>query len=157
MDAYTTALTWLARRELSSAQIRSRLARRHFPQSEIDDALVRLAQYRAVDDQRVARAAAHLEGAIRMRGRRRVLQKVQQLGVSPTIAKDAVDEVFKEIDEPALLDKAIERKLRGADPQSLDAKGTARIVRSLVAQGFEPGAIYARLRTRTGRDLSRAE
>jgi SOS response regulatory protein OraA/RecX len=153
MDAYTTVLTWLAQRELSAAQIRTRLARRKFDQAEIDSAVARLSAEGTIDDTRVARAAARLEGAIRLRGRRRVLQKVQQLGVSARIAKDAVEEVFKEIDEHALLDKALARKLRGADPRSLDARATARIARSLVGQGFDPGAVYARLRARGGRDL----
>lgn len=146
MDAYTTALTWLSRRELSAAQIRMRLARRKFDQAEIDDALERLSRDRSVDDARVAVAAARLEGRVRNRGRRRVLQRIQQLGVSASVAKAAVDEVFAGIDETAQLERAIEKKLRGADPRELDDKAKARLVRSLAAQGFDPGGIYDWLR-----------
>src|SRR5262245_36621035 len=145
MDAYTTALHWLSRRELSEAQLRTRLARK-FNQSEIDDAIARLASDRTLDDKRVAVAAARREGALRNRGRRRVLQRVQQLGVSATIAKAAVDEVFADIDETAQLDRAIEKKLKGADPRELDAKVQARIIRSLVGQGFDSDRVYDRLR-----------
>jgi regulatory protein len=148
MDAYTTALTLLSRRELSIAQLRTRLARRKFEESDIEDAIARLAKDRTVDDRRVAIAAARLEGVLRHRGRRRVLQRVQQLGVSASVAKAAVDEVFEEIDEQALLDAAIERKLKGANPHELDEKAKARIVRSLVAQGFDAGQIFAQLRKR---------
>ena len=147
MDAYTTALTWLSRRELSAAQIRARLARRKFDQTEIDAALARLSQDRSVDDARVAVAAARLEGRVRNRGRRRVLQRIQQLGVSASVAKAAVDEVFAGIDEHAQLERAIEKKLRGADPRELDDKAKARLVRSLVGQGFDPERIYDWLRT----------
>ena len=132
------------------AQLRTRLARRKFDQADIDQALDRLSKDRTLDDRRVAIAAARLEGAIKQRGRRRVLQRVQQLGVSAGVAKAAVDEVFADIDEKALLERALEKKLKGADPRILDAKATARVVRSLVAQGFDAGAVYARLRSRGG-------
>jgi regulatory protein len=148
MDAYTTALNLLARRELSIAQLRTRLARRKFEASAIEDAIARLAKDRSVDDRRVAVAAAHMEGVIRNRGRRRVLQRVQQLGVSASVAKAAVDEVFEGIDEHALLDAAIDRKLKGTDPRDLDEKAKARIVRSLVGQGFDAGQIFAQLRAK---------
>jgi regulatory protein len=146
MDAYTTALTLLSRRELSAAQLRTRLARRKFDTVEIDEAIVRLTKDHTLDDRRVAVAAARMEGAIRRRGRRRVLQRVQQLGVSASVAKSAVDEVFAEIDEAALLEAALERKLKGANPRDLDDKAKARIVRSLVGQGFDASVVLERLR-----------
>ena len=152
MDAYTIALTWLSRRELSTAQLRNRLARRKFEPQEIDAAIARLASDRTLDDKRVALAAARIEGAVRRRGRRRVMQRVQQLGISAGVAKAAVDEVFGELDEAALLDQAIDKKLKGAKPRELDARATARLVRSLVGQGFNAGQIYARLRARGATD-----
>jgi regulatory protein len=145
VDAYTTALTWLSRRELSAAQVRIRLERRKFSAAEIDAALTRLAAERVLDDRRVALAAARREGVVRVRGRRRALQRLQQLGVSATVAKDAVDEVFAEIDESAQLQRAIDKKLRGADPRALDDKAKARLVRSLLRQGFEADSIYQRV------------
>lgn len=157
MGAYSLALNWLARRELSRAQLRARLARRHFPSDEIDAALERLTTGRMLDDRRVALAAARREGAIRGRGRRRVLQRVQQLGVAATLAEAAVDEVFRDLDEGALLDSALQRKLKGMDPRALDARAIARIVRSLTAQGFDAGAVFARLRARSGGFVPDAE
>jgi regulatory protein len=146
VDAFTTALTLLSRRELSSKQLRDRLARRQFEPHVIDDVVQRLTRDGTLDDRRVALASARLEAAVRRRGRRRVLQHVQQLGISAAAAKAAVDEVFGELDESALLEQAIERRLKGANPRSLDRHAVARIVRSLTGQGFEPGQVYARLR-----------
>ena len=145
MDAYTTALTLLSRRELSASQLRARLARRRFDDEEIEAALARLVHDRTLDDRRVALAAARLEGGLRRRGRRRALQRVRQLGIEAGVGQAAVEEVFAEIDEDALLDAAVERKLKGANPRELDDKGKARIVRSLTAQGFEPAKIFAAL------------
>ena len=146
MDIYTAALDLLSRRELSVRQLRERLVRRKFPPEDIEAAIQRLTRDRTVDDRRVALAAARMEAAIRRRGKRRVLQRVQQLGISAATAKAAVDEVFAEIDETAMLDHAIERRLKGATLQTLDGKDKARIVRSLVGQGYEPGKVLARLR-----------
>lgn len=148
MDAFTIALTLLSRRELSSQQLRDRLARRKFAREEIDAVIRRLTRDGTLDDRRVALASARLQAGIRRRGRRRVLQQVQQLGISAMTAKAAVDEVFGELDESALLENAIERRLKGTDLGSLDRKGMARLVRSLVSQGFEPGQVYSRLRKR---------
>src|SRR5687767_9911099 len=149
MDAYRTALTLLSRRELSTKQLRERLARKQFDDAEIDAVVQRLTQDRTLDDRRVALASARLDAAIKRRGRRRVLQHVRQLGVSATIAEAAVNEVFGELDENALLERALERRLKGANPRLLDRQALARVVRSLVGQGFDPGQVYARLRRKS--------
>jgi regulatory protein len=145
VDAYLTALTLLGMRELSERQLRTRLARREFEPDDINDAVARLRQDGTLNDHRVAVAAARLEASIRHRGRARVLQKLRQLGISDTTAESAVDEVFEEVDEDALLDRALGRRLRGALPKDLDDKGRARIIRGLAAQGFPLDAILKRL------------
>ena len=146
MDAYTSALTLLARRELSARQLRDRLTRKQFPSDEIERALARLTADGTVDDRRVALACARTDAAIKGHGRRRILQHVQQLGVSPDVAAEAVNEVFGDVDEASLLDAAIERRLRGTAIAALDQHGKARLVRHLVARGFDPSAVFARLR-----------
>jgi regulatory protein len=145
-DAYLTALTMLGSRELSEVQLRTRLKRRKFEPDDIDDAIGRLKQDGTLNDKRVALAAARLESTIRHRGRARVLQKIRQLGIEGATAESAVTEVFAEVDETAILDRALERRLRGKSPQDLDEKGRARIVRALVGQGFSIEAILKRMR-----------
>ena len=145
-DAYLTALTMLSRRELSEAQVRTRLARKEFAADDIDAAVERLLQDGTLNDRRVALAAARLESAVRHRGRSRVVQKLRTLGIGSEIAESAVSEVFEEVDEGALLDRAFERRLRGQEPKDLDAKGRGRIVRGLAGQGFAIEAILKRLR-----------
>ena len=146
MDAYTLALTWLGRRELSTRQIRERLIRRDVPPDQIDEVIARLTTDRTLDDRRVALAAARTDAVVHRRGRRRVQHHLQQLGIDRETAAAAIDDVFGDLDESALLDQAIARSLRGRDVTALDRKGVARIVRRIVAQGFEPGAVFARLR-----------
>src|SRR5262249_61852440 len=70
VSARVAALKMLARRELSEAQVRQRLARRGYDESEIETALERLKTDRAIDDARVAGAVAKTETAGKRGGRR---------------------------------------------------------------------------------------
>jgi regulatory protein len=146
VDAYTVALTLLSARELSEAQLRTRLQRREFEADAIDAAVTRLKEDRTLNDRRVAVALARMESAIKHRGRSRVLQKIRQAGIDGDTAEDAVREVFEEVDEGALLDRALERRLRGKTAKELDDKGRARVVRGLVAQGFRLEAVLEKMK-----------
>src|SRR5688500_6731190 len=146
-DAFTLALKLLSTRELSESQLRARLIRRQLEPGDIDTAIDRLKADGTLNDRRVAVAVARLESAIKHRGRARVMQKVRQAGIDADTAEDAVREVFEDVDETALLDRALERRLRGKTPRELDEKGRARIVRGLVAQGFRLEAVLKRLKS----------
>lgn len=141
----------LSRRELSESQVRARLARKEFEDDEIEAAVERLRQDGTINDRRVALSAARLESAIRHRGRARVIQKLRSLGIDSDTAESAVNEVFEEVDEGALLDRAFERRLKGTAPAELDDKARARIVRGLAAQGFPFDAIMRRLKANPDR------
>ena len=136
----------LSARELSEAQLRTRLKRRELDAAEIDAAISRLKADRTLNDRRVALAIARMESAIKHRGRSRVLQKIRQAGIDDDTAQQAVQAVFEDVDEDAMLDKAFERRLRGKAPKDLDDKGRAKVIRGLVAQGFRFEAILKRLK-----------
>jgi len=135
----------LARRELSEAQVRQRLARRSHDSDQIDDAVARLKQEGAIDDRRVADAIARSETSLRKRGPRRVKRKIQSAGISSSVAKHAIDETFDAIDADALLDAALGKRLRHGKMIS-DDREFNRLYRYLIGQGFEPDRVLARLR-----------
>ena len=145
-SAFQIALILLSGRELSERQLRERLSRRKCDPDDIAKAVDRLRTDGTLNDRRVALAMAWRESVVRHRGRIRVLQKIRELGIAESIAGDAVDEVFGEIDEDDLLNRALERRLKGKAAAELDDKGRARIVRGLMAQGFGAGDILKRLR-----------
>jgi regulatory protein len=145
-DAFTVALTLLSARELSETQLRARLVRRKLEPHDIDRAIARLKEDRTLDDRRVARAIARMESEIKHRGRARVIQKIRQAGIDGDTAEDAVREVFEDVDEDALLERAMTRRLRGKTPRDLDDKGRARVVRGLMAQGFRLEAVLKKLK-----------
>ena len=87
-----------------------------------------------------------METSIKHRGRARVIQKIRQAGIDEDTADDATRQVFEDVDEDALLDHALTKRLRGKAPAELDDKGRAKLVRGLAAQGFRLDAIFKKLR-----------
>ena len=144
-DTYLIALRMLARRELSEAQIRQRLAKRGESQESINEAIARLKSDRSIDDERVAGAIARTQAAGRNRGRRRVLQQIEAAGIDKSIASRAVDQVFQDLDPDALLSASLEKRLRGRE-RIADDREFQRLFRYLSAQGFESDKILAHLR-----------
>ena len=145
-DAYLTGLRLLAGRELSEAQLRTRLERREFESGDVDAAVQRLRQEGALDELRTARACARTEAHVKRHGRLRVLRQVQALGISRGIAQQAVAEVFADLDENELLARVLEKRLRGN--VSLDNATARRVQRYLLTQGFEAPRVNAALRQR---------
>jgi regulatory protein len=138
-------LKMLSRRELSEAQIRQRLARRDYDAAAVDAAVARLKENRSLDDARVAGAIARTETGIRKRGRLRVRRQIEAAGISPALAQRTVDELFDTLDPDALLEAALQKRLRGR-PRIEDQREYARLFRYLLVQGFESDRIRQALR-----------
>lgn len=141
----------LAGRELSELQVRQRLARKGHEPDAIDDAVARLVAERAIDDARVAEAIARTEITLRKRGKARVRLTIERAGVAKATAKRAADEVFESIDDDALLEAALAKRLRGRDTFT-DDREFQRLYRYLVGQGFDADqtlkALHLRKRAR---------
>lgn len=150
--AYAAGLAMLARRELSEAQLRERLRRKEHAPADIDEAAARLKAVKALDDRRVAVAAARTEAQVRSRGRGYVIRRLAAMGIADEVAGEAVDEVFGAIDEAALLERALGRRLRGPSARIRDAAHFRRLLQQLIRQGFSASAVIAALKARSRRD-----
>jgi regulatory protein len=133
---YLDALRMLARRELSEAQVRTRLVRRgHLPDA-IDEAVERLKAERSLDDSRVAAAIARSETEFKRRGRLRVRQAIERAGIAAGIARRVADDTFAGLDTDALIAAVIEKRMRGRATMT-DDREAQRLYRYLIGQGFE--------------------
>ena len=135
----------LAGRELSVEGVRARLQDRGYPPDEIASAIERLLESGALDDGRVARAFARTAATVKHRGRLRVMRELLQMGIRSDVASEALGEVYGEIDERALIEDALRRKLRGRT-RLTDQQEAARIYQFLMRQGFSPAGVTAALR-----------
>jgi regulatory protein len=146
-SAYLDGLKMLARRELSEAQVRQRLARREHAEEDIDAAVERLKNERAIDDARVAEEIARTETVVKRHGKLRVARQIESAGIAASTAKHAVDKVFGALDDNALIEAALAKRLRGRD-RAADDREAQRLYKYLVSQGFEPEAVAKVLRQR---------
>jgi len=143
--AYSTGLTLLSRRELSVRQLHDRLVRRGYTPAAVDGALERLRASRVLDDARVARAFARTRASVKRQGRDRVLRELAAIGIARNIAADAVTEVFGALDEAALLNAALAKRLRRGVTLENPAD-RRRIIQALLRQGFSMDAIRRAIR-----------
>ncbi|HEY6508572.1 MAG TPA: RecX family transcriptional regulator [Vicinamibacterales bacterium] len=146
--AYLDGLRLLARRELSTTQLRERLTRRarHAPE-DIDAAIERLTAERALDDARTAAAIARTATAVRRLGPRRVRRAIQSAGISEDLAETAVRSVFAEVDREALIETTLDRRLTSHEGP-IDDRTAARLYRHLLSQGHDPDLVARLLRAR---------
>jgi len=142
--AYIDGLKLLARRELSEQQVRQRLARKGHDPDQIDEAVERLRDERAIDDARVAESIARTETSLKRRGKLRVRMQIERAGITKSVAKSAVDSVFENLDDDALIETALRKRLRS--DRIADQREFQRLYRYLTGQGFEPDRVLRLLR-----------
>ena len=149
-SAYATALRLLARRELSEAQVRQRLLGRGLDAGEIETAIARLKSERAIDDERTAEAIARTDTTVKRRGRQRVTRQIERAGIASRTASRAAAEAFENLDEEALLEAALAKRLKGRATIDSD-KDLQRLYRYLSGQGFDAERIIALLESKRRR------
>ena len=147
--AYFRALRWLTARELSEAQVRARLAEKGYTDAAINPAIQRLLEERTIDDRRAATAVARTEARVRRHGPHRVMGKLIAMHIDRELARDIVRELFGEEDEDALIDKALDRRLRGKTERLKDPKERQKLIAYLVRQGFSASAASAAIRNKS--------
>jgi len=135
----------LSRRELSTAQVRDRLKKKGFEAADIESAVERLLDSGALDDQRTARALAHMAAHVKLRGPFRTIQELQAHGIDRDLSERTVDEVYGDLDPQLLLERALARRLKGR----IETRGELRrLYQYLVRQGFEGAAARSALMAR---------
>jgi regulatory protein len=139
-SAYVDGLRLLAGRELSERQVRDRLLRRGHAEADVDEAIGKLKDQRAIDDARAAEAWARAALSGRMKGRGRIARELARAGIGDDLVRQTLAALFQDVDEDRLVVAALARRLRGR-PLSTDRKAVQRIVRYLVGQGFSIDAV----------------
>ena len=145
--AYVDALLLLGRRELSVQPLRDRLLERELTRVDVERAVELLLENKALDDARVAGAYVRTAIAIKGRGRLRIQRELQMMGIAKEVSAGALAEAFGEVDERAMIAKALGKKLRPNQKIATPAE-YARVFQYLMRQGFSPAAVTAVLRAR---------
>ena len=85
---------------------------------------------------------------MKRQGRERVVREIQALGIARDVARAAIDEVFGALDERALLQRALDARLRGRVTLS-DPAARRRLMAALVRQGFDADSVARVIRERS--------
>lgn len=108
--AMDIALAFLAYRPRSEKEVRDRLRRGGFGQEAIDQVLVRLHEWRYLDDADFARRWVEGRTSGQPRGARLLQQELWQKGIDRETAREAIAEA--EIDEAAAAEALVRERLR---------------------------------------------
>ncbi|RDL42641.1 RecX family transcriptional regulator [Marinomonas piezotolerans] len=130
-DCYNSALWILGAREHSEKELRDKLARKGFSETEIHDAIVRLLEYNYLSDERFASSFARSR-ASKPLGKQRILNELRMKGINDDAAKKAVDELDADWFELAL---QLKQKKFGIAVTN-DYKEKSKQTRYLVYRGF---------------------
>ena len=148
-NPYTLCLKWLGARELTEFQIRQRLRSRQVLPEMIDATVDRLRRGGALDDRRTALACARTHALVKRHGRTRIMRELEAIGIDRDLARGAVQNVFEQVDERALMERALAGRTGRRTRSLIDRSEYRRLFAYLVRQGFEPSAVHALLRARS--------
>lgn len=147
-ELYAAAMRALMRRAHSVHEMKKYLKQRAENADDADAVLQRLRERNYVDDARYARDYARTHVQARKQGKFRIARELRARGVPDRHIEAALEAVFAETDEKALVHASMERKLRNVRGP-LDEKKRASIYRSLLRAGFSADAIRSELRSFT--------
>jgi len=147
-DPYTLCLKWLAARELSEFQIRQRLRARRVSPETINDVIAELRSGGALDDRRTALAFTRTDALVKRHGRTRAMRQLQSMGIDNEVARSAVREVFEDVDERKLMERALDGRIGHRGRTINNPAEYRRLFAFLVRQGFDASAVTALLRVR---------
>ncbi len=144
-ELYAAALRALMRRAHSTFELRTHLERRALEPAMVPHVMARLKQEKLIDDAQYALDFARSRASGRRQGGRRIAQELRKRGVPDQHINAAIAQVFTDVDEAAIVRKAIERRTRTARGP-FDQRKMASLYRTLLRAGFDPGVIRRELR-----------
>jgi len=160
-DLYAAALRALMRRAYSVHEMKEYLGRRAADKSGVTVVITHLREQGYLDDAKYARDYARLHANSRRQGKFRIARELRARGVPDRHIDEALESVFAETDETALVRERIKRKLgqlfgagKNSAGKSIDQKKIAALYRSLIAAGFSADVIRTEIRNVTKTDAA---
>jgi regulatory protein len=132
-EAFERALEALSHHERTTGELRGWLAERGFAEAAIEEALERLVETEAVDDQRFALRFAADKRELRGWGPDRIREALAGRGVERALIDEALAAESPEVE----LERAIELLARRGE-RPVDERSRARAVAYLARRGYGP-------------------
>ena len=144
----------VARRDLTVAELRTRLERKHVPPEAIDDAVAELEETGFLDDARYARQFAEDKRELEQWGMDRITSDLRRRGIAPQL----IDAAVTSHDRDSELRTALLLLRRRFPRAPRDDRERDRAWQMLVRRGYSPDLSYDAIRTweRVERERRRA-
>lgn len=142
----------LMRRAHSIHEMREYLERRAEDKDQISAVIARLREQNYLDDERYALSYARQHANNRRQGRFRIARELRGRGVPDRYIEAALEAVFAETDEAALVRLRLKRALSNRRGP-IEQRKIASLYRSLLRAGFSSDVIRSELRNATRADL----
>jgi len=146
-DPLNTALSMLARRPYSVAEMRRALERKGADSRQVQQVITRLRELRYLDDKKFAEHYASSLARNRAFGRQRIRRELKAKLVDYHQIEPALTQAFEETSEQDLLEKTLEKKIRTLRLPLTRAK-LATLCQSLMRRGFRAADIMKAVRRR---------
>ena len=143
---YTSALRALMRRAHSIHEMREYLERRAEDKEHVSAVVARLRELNYLDDARFALDYARQHAQSRRQGRFRIARELRTRGVPDRHIEAALDSIFAETDESALVRARLKRHLAHAHG-AIDQRKLASLYRNLLRAGFSADVIRTELKS----------
>jgi SOS response regulatory protein OraA/RecX len=132
------ALRALSMRGLSVSELQLKLKQRAEAPGDVATVLGSLQSYGYIDDQRLSEGIASSRAQGGNTGAQRVVRDLLKKRIPPAVAREAVSQAFKDVDEPALIREYLARKMRGKNLGEYlkEPKNLASLYRKLRVAGF---------------------
>lgn len=147
IEPFPAAVEMLAARAYSVAELKQKLRGKNFAEPSIHEAITRLKELGFLDDRRLAENYASALVRNRTLGRFRVERELKMRRVDPRTVQPALEKAFEETDERALLERALEQKMRTLR-LPLTRTRLASLCNTLRRRGFRSDDILKAVRAR---------
>ncbi len=139
------AVKLLTAKPRSIGELRERLLEKNWTNAAIvDRVIVKLEEYKYLDDKQFAADLAVSKLRQKPQGKRRLLQSLSTKKLSKENVDSAIRNAFEKLPEADLIDRAIEKRLRlKGKPETLEDK--KKFFDHLLRQGFDFGLIREKM------------
>ena len=145
IELYDRALRLLAQKNRSRWELSLLVEKRCTEKALVSSVLDKCVARGYLDDIKYAVHLARQRATGKKQGRRRVAQELKSRGIAPSIAEQALEQVFGSLDEDELLRQALGMKLK-AKSGAWTRKQVKKIYDQLVRAGFNTDRILLEFR-----------
>lgn len=136
------ALRLLARKDYSRAEMRQKLLQKGFPLGEIENVLHKLSVQQLLNDPCYAQRLANYYAREKLWGPWRIKHKLQEKGICPEVAEEAVAREEKNFPATERLKKFLEKKLKNRTLSKFSKEEKKKLTNQLYRHGFSWEEIF---------------